>query len=62
MQLPATLPVTVAYELYGLDANFQPGELMMRARRRCLHFPYRDTILAKQDALKEWLYTGNAHT
>jgi len=62
MQLPATIPVTVTYELYGLDANFLPGELMMTARRRCLHFPYLDTILAKQETLKEWLSTGHVHT
>jgi hypothetical protein len=62
MKLPATIPVTVAYELYGLDANFQPGELVWSARRRCLHFPYLDTILAKQEALKEWLSAGHVHT
>jgi hypothetical protein len=62
MKLPAAIPVTVAYKLYGLDANFRPGELIMAARRQCLHFPYLDTALAKQEALKEWLCTRHAHT
>lgn len=62
MQLPATIPVTVAYELYGLDANLRPGELILTARRQWLHFPYLDTALVKQEALKEWLCTGHAHT
>jgi hypothetical protein len=62
MQLPATLPVTVAYELYGLDANLRPGELIVAARRQLPDFPYLDTTLIKQQALKEWLCTGHAHT
>jgi hypothetical protein len=62
MPLPATIPVTVAYELYDLDANFRPGELILAARRQWSHFPYLDTILVKQEALKEWLCTDHAHT
>lgn len=62
MQLPATIPVTVAYELYGLDANLRPGELILAARRQWLHFPYLDTALVKQEAVKAWLCTGHAHT
>jgi hypothetical protein len=62
MQLPDTLPVTVAYELYGLDANLQPGELILATRRLLPDFPYLDTTLVKQEALKEWLCTVHAHT
>jgi hypothetical protein len=62
MWLPASIPVTIAYELYGLDANLRPGELIMAARRQLLHFPYLDTALVKQEALKEWLCTGHVHT
>lgn len=62
MQLPATIPVTVAYELYGLDANLRPGELIIAGRRRWSAFTYLDTTLTRQEALKEWLSTGHAHT
>ena len=62
MQLPATIPVTVAYELYGLDANLRPGELIIAARRQLPDFPYLDTTLVKQQAVKAWLCTGHAHT
>jgi hypothetical protein len=62
MKLPATIPVTSAYELYGLDANLRPGELIMAARKQLSDFPYLDTTLVKQEALKQWLCTGHAHT
>jgi hypothetical protein len=62
MQLPGTLPVTVAYELYGLGADLRPGELILAARRQWSDFPYLDTALAKQEALKKWLSAGHAHT
>jgi len=62
MQLPDTIPVTIAYELYGLDANLRPGELILAARRQWSDFPYLDTALVKQEAVKGWLCTGHAHT
>jgi hypothetical protein len=62
MKLPATIPITIAYELYGLDANLRPGELVIAARRQWLHFPYLDTALGKQEALKKWLSIGHGHT
>jgi hypothetical protein len=62
MQLPATIPVTIAYELYSLDANLRPGELILAARRQWSDFPYLDTAGVKREAVKEWLCTGHAHT
>lgn len=62
MKLPATIPVTIAYELYGLGANLRPGELVIAARRQWLHFPHLDTTEVKQEALKEWICTGHVHT
>jgi hypothetical protein len=62
MKLPAAIPVTVAYELYPLNADLAPGELSLAAEQYCPHFPHLDTVLGKQDALKKWLSTGHVHT
>ena len=61
MKLPATIPVTIAYELYQLNADFQPGELSLGAEQHCPHFPYLDTVLGKQQAVKKWLSDRHIH-
>lgn len=61
MKLPASLPVTVAYELYELNADFQPGKCCLGCKQYYPDFPYLDTVLGKQQAVKEWLSTHHTH-
>jgi len=61
LELPVNIPVTIAYELYQLNADLQPGGLCLRVERYFSAFPYLDAVLHKQQVIKRWLAQCHDH-